>query len=84
MVYAVSIDNNGLCGPVFSKKFNFSKSGAASGEEYFKDKGYDVTAAASEVKTESAAPSSGFARRVRQDKPMPEAFTKPAENPYRR
>lgn len=84
VVYAVSIDNNGLCGPVFSKKFNFSKSGAASGEEYFKDKGYDVTAAASEVKTESAAPSSGFARRVRQDKPMPEAFTKPAENPYRR
>ena len=85
VVYAVAIDNNGLCSPVFSKKFNFSKSGAASGEEYFKDKGYDtMAAAASEAKSESAAPAAGFAKKVGRDMSMPQAFSEPAENPYRR
>ncbi len=83
VVYAVSIDKNGLCGPVFSKKFNFSKSGAASGEEYFKDKGYGAPAAP-QAKPESAAPSNGFAKPILQGQGGPEAFAKHMENPYRR
>ncbi len=74
VVYAVAIDNNGLCGPVFSKKFNFSKSGAASGEEYFLDKGYDVTSASAGVKSESAAPAAGFAKPVSKGQSGPKVF----------
>jgi hypothetical protein len=60
IVYAVAIDNNGLCGPIFSKKFNFSKDNAGTGEEYFKDMGY-AAPAKPEAKSASAAPARKFA-----------------------
>ncbi len=80
VVYAVAIDNNGLCGPVFSKKFNFTKSGAASGADYFKDKGY-ATSVNSEAKSESAAPTYEFAK---PNGIGPASFTPRAEKAYRR
>ncbi len=80
VVYAVAIDNNGLCGPVFSKKFNFSKDNAGSGEEYFKSKGY-ASPAKPEAKSESAAPAYVFAG---QDAVGPASFAPRAAKAYRR
>ncbi len=80
VVYAVAIDNNGLCGPVFSKKFNFSKDKAGSGEEYFKSKGY-AAPAKPETKSQSEAPAYGFAK---QGGAGPAVFTPRTGKTYRR
>ncbi len=83
VVYAVSIDKDGLCGPVFSKKFNFKESEAGTGADYFKAKGQ--APAAPQVKAESAsAPVNGFAKLASDGNDAQGAFVPVVENPYRR
>ncbi len=52
VIYAVAADENGVFGPVFTKKFNLTEDEAASTDEYFEQYGYSAGKAAA-VKAEA-------------------------------
>lgn len=51
VIYAVAVDEDGKCGPLFEKTFNFSKDGVSPAQEFIDSKkaesGYSVKAASS-------------------------------------
>ncbi len=46
VIYAVAADENGVFGPVFTKKFKLTEDGAAAAEEYFEQSTYSAGKAA--------------------------------------
>ncbi len=55
VIYGFAIDENGVCGPIFKKNFNFSKDGASPAQEYIDSHSYEYYSVQSSKKPSAQA-----------------------------
>ncbi len=60
IIYAFAVDENGVCGPVYEKAFNFSKDGASPAQEYIDSHSYEYYSVQSAKKPSAQAKFKGL------------------------